>query len=618
MTSLVKVNLKESLIEKVDISALEKEYIGGVGVNTRLLVDLAPQGCDPLSKDNPLIFGTGPLVGTMLPTASRCEVTAKSPLTSRFGTANSGGSFGAAMRFAGINYLIFLEVAAKPVLVVIDNEEVSLQDASHLWGKDVWETTDWVKENIGLDFHIATIGTAGENLVRYASIQNDYFASWGRTGMGAVMGSKKIKAIAVRGKGKVEIKDPKAFTSIRQESFRRIKEEASFGFIKRYGSMVVSDPFNATSTLPGRNFTVGSFNDWEETRGRKVFEQKYKERNVACFSCPIACAHWSKVKEDGPHKGLETKGLEVTFVMEFGAKLDIKSIPEIFCCVEVCNTAGMDVVSAAGSVAFLIEAFEKGYIKKDDIGFAPAFGDFESIFRLLKMIATREGIGDILAEGVKLASSHLPNTKELAMHVKGMEMPVKDPRAKLDTFSFGYLTSTRGGDSLRTRSPVEALLKGLKDEKTEELGVDSEYIAALDMPSNLKEKIFGNPPRGVNIPYMSAYAENLITIINAVGFCIRPPVLRSLGPDFYARALKAVTGRDYDENSIYEAANRVWDLQHTFNRREGETLADYHFPERFYKESIPGKKGLVTPLNKEKVENNIHDYFKARGWTEEL
>ncbi len=617
MTLLLKINLTESTVEKEDISSLEEEYLGGVGVNTRLLVDMVALGADPLGEDNVLLFGVGSLVGTMLPTASRCEVTAKSPLSGRFGTSNGGGFFGAALRFAGVSYLSFQGCASSPVMLVIANGKVSIKEAEHLWGKDVWETTDWIRENLGTDYRVATIGTAGENLVRYASIQNDYYASWGRTGMGAVMGSKNLKAIAVKGSGRVEVADAAAFAAIKKEAFRRVKEEGSFGFIRRYGSMVVSDPSNSSGSLPGRNFTTGYFPDWEETRGRKVFEQKYKERDMACFACPIACIHWSKVKEEGPHQGLQTRGLEVAFVLEFGAKLDIKSIPEIFRCVEICNNAGMDVISAAGSIAFLIEAFEKELAEEKDIGFVPAFGDYKGISRLLKMIARREGVGDLLAAGVKVAATRLPDTEALAMQVKGVEMPVKDPRAKLDVFTFGYLTSTRGGDSLRTRSPVEALLKGLKDARTEELGVSPEHIAALDMPENLKKEIFGDPPTGVNIPRMSVYAENLITIINSVGFCIRPPVLRSLGPDFYARALKAVTGRNYDAAKVYAAGNKIWQLQHDFNRQEGETPSEYSFPERFYKESISGQKGEILPLSREKVEENVREYFLARGWAEE-
>jgi aldehyde:ferredoxin oxidoreductase len=615
MAVLLRVNLTDGKMAKEDAGQLEYRFLGGLGVNTRLLFDQVPAGTDPLGPGNVLIFGVGPLVGTMLPTACRTEASAKSPLSGRFGTASSGGSFGPYLRYAGLEYLVLAGRSPSPVLLVIEEGGARLLDAGDLWGLTVWEATDLIREKLGHRYRVLAIGPAGENLVRFASIQNDYFASFGRTGLGAVMGSKNLKAIAVRGDGGLEVAGRKEFLKIRREAFDRVLAEPSYGFMKRYGSMVVSDPFDATGSLPGRNFTVGSYPDWEETRGRRYFETRYKERDVACFACPIACAHWSRVREEGPYRGLATRGLEITFVMEFGAKLELKSIPEIFRCVDICNHYGLDVVSAAGSVAFLIEAFENGLISREDTGFKPAFGDFASISRLLLMIAGREGVGDLLAEGVRRASDRLPGSERFAMHVKGVEIPVKDPRSKCDTFTFGYLTNTRGGDSLRTRSPVEAVLQGMVDYRTEPLGVDAAHIEKLDMPARLKREIFGSPPRGVDLPAMARYAEDLITIINCVGFCIRPPVLRSLGPDFYARALRAVTGREYDEESILAAASSIWELQREFNRREGETAADYRYPERFYREGLPGRDGsTVPPLDREQVTANVEEYFRRRGW----
>jgi aldehyde:ferredoxin oxidoreductase len=614
MARLLNVNLDSGTFYEEDVTALEEKYLGGLGVNTHLLMDRVPVGADPLGPDNQLFFGVGPLVGTMLPTACRTEVTAKSPLSGRFGSANSGGAFGAALRYAGLSYLAFAGTAKKPVMLIIDDERIELVSAEDLWGMDVWEASDTIRERLGQEFHVAAIGPAGENLVRFASIQNDYFASWGRTGMGAVMGSKRLKAIAVRGNGAVGVANKKEFLRISREGFDRVKNEPSFGFMKRYGSMVVSDPFDTTGALPGKNFTIGSYENWEATRGRKAFESRYKVGDVACFSCPIACAHWSKVREEGPHEGLETRGLEVTFAMEFGAKLEIESIPEIFRCTDICNQYGMDVISAASAVAFLIAAHDGGFVSD---GFKPKWGDYQTVSRLLMEIVRREGLGNLAAEGVRRAGERIPGTGKLAMHVKGVEMPVKDPRPKCDTFTFGYLTSTRGGDSLRGRSPVEAVLQGMVDYRTEPLGATAEHIAALDMPDAVKKEIFGEPPTGVNLPRMTAYAENLITIINCVGFCLRPPVLRSLGPDYFARALQAVTGREYTAESVYAAAGAVWDLQHAFNVREGETIEDYCYPDRFYSESLPGNKGKIAPpLCRDEVEQNVRDYFAARGWQE--
>ena len=498
-------------------------------------------------------------------------------------------------------------------MLYIDNSRVYLEETPYLWGEDTWFTTDWIKEHKGKEFEVASIGPAGENMVAFASIQNNYYSSWGRTGMGAVMGSKKLKAVAVRGNGKVAIANEKEFSIIKREAFSKVRGDESFGWTQKYGSMIVSTPFNRIGALPGRNFRIGSIKGWEETRARKFFVENYKEKDLACSSCPIACTHWSKVK-DGPFKGYEAKGLEVTFVLEFGAKLDLASIPEILKSVEMCNRLGIDVISSASVIAFVMECFEKDVLQKADIGFSTQWGDYRSILKLLHIIAFREGIGKVLSGGVKKASEQIPGSGQFAMHIKGVEMPVRDPRAKLDVWAMGYLINTRGGDHLRVRSPVETLASGFLDSENEELGVEPAHIQKLDMPAQLKAKIFGSPPSHVYIPRMMKYAEDIITIINSVGLCIRPPVLRSLGPDFYARALNAATGSDLTEETILDAAGEIWKFQHQFNEREGQTLDEFKFPERFFSESLSGQDNTShPPISEENVQKLLDSYFKVRN-----
>jgi aldehyde:ferredoxin oxidoreductase len=614
MSTLLKIDLTTRKIETEDITALQGEYLGGLGVNTRLAFELIPPRCSPLDEENVLLVGPGSLAGTLLPTACRTDMTAKSPLSGRFGSANSGCEWGVRLRLAGYDYLAITGKAERPVLLYIDDGNVYLEEAAHLWGEDTWFTTDWIKDHKGEDFEVASIGPAGENLVAFASIQNNYFSSWGRTGLGAVMGSKNLKAMAVRGKGKLSISSEKDFLEIRKEAFQKIKGEESFGWTRKYGSMVVSSPFNKIGALPGRNFTTGSLPGWEETRARKFFLERYKVKDLACFSCPIACMHWSKAKE-GPFKNYEAKGLEVTYVLEFGARLDIQSIPAILKCVEICNRLGTDVISSAAAAAFLVECCRENLVTSSDLGFMPGWDDYKSFIKVMHLIAFREGIGEVLSGGVKRASGQIPGSERFALHVKGVELSCRDPRAKPDTWALGYLTNTRGGDHLRVRSPVEMLAAGLIDYETEELGVSGDHVEKLDMPAHLKAQIFGSPPSRVSIPSMIKYAEDLITIINSVGFCIRPPVLRSLGPDFYARALNAVTGSDFTADSLLAGAEKIWELQHRFNRREGESREEYRFPERFYREPLPGDEGtLHPPLSEENVQKVLDAYFKIRNW----
>lgn len=611
MYKLIEIDLAGKKIEIKDAADLHRDFIGGLGVNTKLLSDLTPPGADPLGPDNTLIFGAGALVGTLLPTAARTELTAKSPLSGRFGTSNSGGLWGAALKFAGYSHIVLTGKSPTPVYITIDNGHIKIEDAANLWGLSTAETVDLIKEIKGKEFQIAGIGPAGEKLVRFASVQNNHHGSWGRTGMGAVMGSKNVKAIAVRGSGKVTVADRCGFAKIISEAYKKVIGHDSYGYTKRYGSMVVSDPYNKIGALPGHNFTRGYFDDWVETRGRGVFETEYKEKDLACFACPIACTHWTNVKS-GQYRGYEYKGLEVSFTLEFGAKLGIKEIAEILKCAEMCNLYGMDVISASGVIAFAIEANQNGLLGGSGAEVPVAWGDFQGIMKLLEKIGQRKGIGDLLAEGVKTASAKIPGSEKYAMHIKGVEMPVRDPRGKWDVWMLGYLTNTRCGDHLRTRSPVDNLLGKVRNSFEEEIAVSEDTVKKLDMPELLKKEIFGLPPSKVDIPGMAVYSEDLITIINSAGLCIRPPVHRALGPAFYARALAAVSGHPYTEQEVMKAAADIWRLQHQFNLREGEKEEEYVFPDRFYKESLPVQSGEKPPLQREVITGVLESYFKAR------
>lgn len=617
MTILLKVNLTTGKNEKEDLTALQHRYIGGLGVNTKLALTLIPPGSPPLAAENVLLAGPGSLSGTHLPTACRTEMTAKSPLSGRFGSANSGHKWGLQLRRAGYDYLAVTGKAARPQVLYIDNGEVFLEDAAPLWGKDTWFTVDWIREHKGRDFEVASIGPAGENLVALACIQNNHHAAWGRTGLGAVMGSKNLKAIAVRGKGKIQIARPEAFPGIKKEAFQRIKQEVSFGMTRKYGSMIVSTPINKMGGLPGHNFTRGSLPGWEETRGRKVLLERYKQKSLGCFSCPIACKHLSGATE-GPWQGYTAAGPEVTHVLDFGARLELHTIPETLKCIETCNRLGLDAVSAAAVIGFLIECSENRLLTAAGTGFLPQWGDLESMLKMLHLIARREDSGALLADGVKKAAAQIPGSAYFALEIKGVELSCRDPRAKCDTWAFGYITNTRGGDHLRVRSPVELLSAGLLSSDTEELGVAPERIDRLDMPPELKDKIFGAPPAHIYIPQMLKYAEDLITIINSTGFCIRTPVLHSLGPDFYARALNAVTSSDFTADSLLKSAAQIWAMQHRFNRQEGETRDEYKFPARFYRESLPWSGAEPhPPLSPENVEKVLEAYFAIRSHDDE-
>lgn len=612
MMKILIIDIENKEFSFIEDEALRPVYFGGVGLNTYLLFKYTDGKIHPLDEKNHLFISSGAFSGTFIPSASRCEITSLSP-TGYFGTSNSGGGLGLAIKLCNIDSIWIKGRAQHPIYLKVDEKGVQFKDAYDLWGKDVYKTVDTLKRKEGKNVEIITIGIAGERGVNFASIQNGYYHSFGRTGLGAVMGSKMLKAVCFEGKGCITVKDKKEFLKISNEIRKRIISSDAFGYTRRYGSMVVSDVYNRIGILPGYNFRKGSIEDWEETRGRRFFEKNFKEKDFACVSCPIGCLNWSRVKE-GKYAGFETHGLEVTYVLEFGAKLGIADISEILLCVDLCNRLGMDVISTASVIAYLIELYEKNMVKDLDIGFEPKFGDFESVSRLITLIGRREGIGKILGEGIRSVKKYFTGSEDFACEIKGLEMPVRDPRGRFDTWMLGYLINTRGGDHLRIRTPVDDLRDFEINYEYEPLFISEKEMDLLDIPQRVKDRIFGNPPSRIHIPGMAKYGEELLILLNSFGLCIRPPILRTIGPSILSRAFNAMFGYDTDEDTILKNAERIVNMQHIFNLKRGLTIEEYSFPERFYNEYLDYRDGKRSPLDKIKVKNALLEYFKLRGW----
>jgi len=612
---ILTIDLEKETFSYREDNTLRARYLGGVALNTYLLYHYTERIRNPFDRENHLFMACGALAGTTIPTASRCEVTGISP-TGYFGTSNSGGGIGAAIKFCGIDCIWIKGNSRKPLYLVINEDGVLFKDAHDVWGKDTFETVDVLKARQGKGAEIASIGLAGEKGVRFSSIQNGYYHSFGRTGLGAIMGSKLVKAICFRGNAEIAVQDKKQLIKVAKKLTDRIMSSDSFGYTRRYGSMVVSDVYNKLGILPGLNYRKGSFENWEETRGRKAFEERFKVKDFACVSYPIGCLHWSRVK-DGPFAGLETHGLEVTYVLEMGARLNLAEVPEIFYCVELCNRFGMDVISTSAVVAFILELFEKGMIKKSEIGFEPKFGDFDSIRRLISMVGKREGLGEVFGEGIQGAKKHFPDAAPFACEIKGLEMPVRDPRGRFDTWMLGYLINTRGGDHLRIRTPVDDLRDFERSYAHEPLSLSPEELERVDIPQSVKETILNTQLKKTHIPAMAKYSEELMVLLNSMGLCIRPPVLRTIGPSLMAEAFNALYDCDVDENSLLTAAERVITLQHLFNQEQGQNFQDYSFPDRFYTEKVDYAGGTREPLDRQKVEGMVREYFRLRGWDDE-
>ena len=610
------VDLASENIETIPIEEeLARKYLGGVGINTKLLFKHMRKGIDPLGPDNVLLFGTGPLVGTFMPTASKTDVSAKSPITGLFGATSSGYQFGSEMKYAGYDHILIKGTSKHPVYLAIQNDSVEIRDAAHLWGKDVWEAIDALEAEWGSeDIRVAVIGPSGENLVRFSAIQNGKYDAWARTGMGAVMGSKRLKAIVVRGKGGIRVAKKEQFRELAHELRQEIINSPFFNAVSTYGSMAATGPYGKFGALPGKNFQTGVIEDWFQTRGYKVIE-RFSDQMMACPACPVGCAHWAVVKE-GPYAGLELKGIEVTMIFEIGAKIFVHDMDGVLRCIETFHRYGIDTVSGCGTIAMLMELYQRRLIDEEKIGFPVEWGDVEAICKLIKMIAERKGIGDILAEGAKRANIALTGNDDYAITVKGLEIPTFDPRSRWTVWTFGFLTSTRGGDHLRTRNPVENLrFPSLTDDyRKEPFEFPKKFYEKIDMPEDLKKKIFDPDLKTTDIVLMQKWSEDLMTVFNSIGICIRPPSLQALGPTSIAKMFQTGVGWDMDAAEVMKAGERIWNLQRIYNLREGETRKDAIFHKRFLKEKLPEGPAEGMVIDKKKVDRMLDDYYGARGW----
>ncbi len=605
---ILEIDLSHRSISLKDIEAeMLKQYLGGIGFNARILYDQIPAGADPLGEDNVLAFAAGTLVGTPFPTASRTEASAKSPLSGQFGTSNSGAFFGLQMKTAGYDVILVKGQSSDPVYIAVEDDKIQILDAAFLWGRECWETVD-ILEQKHYGAEIALIGPAGENLVRFASIENGRYDGWGRSGLGAVMGSKKLKAITIKGSRGRKVHNHTDLLDASRKGQQLIKSASSYMAFTEYGTLNASITYGKNKAISAHNFTLGTLPNWKEIGGRQIVD-KYGSRHVACQSCIIACGHWAEIKE-GKYAGVKVKDLEITPVMSFGATVGLGT-EAIIKASELCQRYGVDMVSAGGVLGFAIELFQKGILSQEEVGYELDFGDDEAAFKLLEQIVNRKGIGDLLAEGTKRAAEQIEQGERYAIHIKGMEIPMIDPRGRWSTWTLGMLTNIRGGDHLRCRNPVENLRYNDRDEDymKERFGFKQSMYDRLDMPEEQKSKAINLENDTVDIPEMSKWAEDLINLFNSVGICIRPPVMEKVGPGIIAEAVRAYIGLDITPAELAQSSERAWNLIKLFNLREGEEADASKFPRRFYEEEIDGEK-----LDESKIQAVLERYYQVRGW----
>ena len=588
MGKILRVNLNSKEVREEPLDEEDsRRFLGGSGLATKYLINEVKKGADPLGEDNKLIFMTGPLTGTISPSSGRFSAVAKSPLTGFWGEANSGGHWGRHLKRSGYDGVIIEGISSKPVLLVIDDGKVEIRDAGEYWGKGVKETTGLIKDNLGQRFNVSCIGIAGENLVRYAAIMNDIHRALGRCGLGAVMGSKRLKAIAVAGTQEIKLADREAFTEAARAATELVDESLLKMTLEVYGTNMVLDLVNVKGGLPTRNWQYGTCGYTDDINGPAINE-KILVGKKSCFSCPIACGRLSEVKGKYACKG---EGPEYESVGAFGPMCDVNDLGAITYAHLLCNDYGLDTISAGSTIAFAMECYEKGIINLQDTGgIELEFGDSDAVIDMIHKIAKREGIGDLLAEGTKRASGRLGRGSEVfAMNVKGMELPAYDCRATKIT-GLGFATANRGGDH------ITAYVQGPTFLDIPFLIVDN---------STIEDALLENPAEAVVVKDL----EDALTVFDAIGCC------KFMGMALMAEdivpIIAAATGWDFDVNDFREAGERIYNLARAFNVREGCTRSLDTLPQRLLNEPLPDgpAKGMVVNL-----ELLLDAYYEARGW----
>ncbi|MFX0196365.1 MAG: aldehyde ferredoxin oxidoreductase family protein [Candidatus Hodarchaeota archaeon] len=589
MHKILRVDLTNGKItEEVPEDKVLKDYLGGAGLATKYLLEEVKKGTDPLGPDNKLIFMTGPLTGTASTSAGRYDVVAKSPLTGLWGHANSGGYWAKDFKRSGFDGIIFEGKSPKPVYLVTNEGKAELKDASHLWGKGVFETTRLIKEELGNEFNVACIGIAGENLVKYAAIINDLHRAAGRCGMGTVMGSKNLKAIAAKGTAKIEIANADEFREVTKKCRDLVNESFVKMAFETYGTAGMVDIIIEQGGYPTRNWQTGVFPNIDNINGVAIVDKILVDRK-ACFACPIRCGRGVEVKM-GPY-ACKGEGPEYESVGALGAMCDIDNLDAITKAHILCNDLGLDTISAGATIAFAMECFEKGILTKAETdGIAIRFGNPKVMVELVNKIAKREGIGDLLAEGTRIMSEKLGKESEkFAIHVKGLELAAYDPRAAKIT-GLSYVTANRGG------CHMTAYVQG---------------PTFLQMPfpiikdSEIGDVLVENPEEAKIVKDL----EDVFAVFDAVGICKFIGLV--LPTDLWARMIETATGEKFDEDHFRKTGERIYNLQRIFNTREGLTRADDTLPHRLLKEPLPEGPAEGQVVNLEPL---LDAYYGIRGW----
>ena len=575
---VLRLNLNSANYSSEEISNdILMSYLGGKGIGTKILWEEVKENVDPLSPNNKLIFVTGPVTGTRLATANRYGVLFKSPLTGIYAESYSGGFLAPKMRASGFDVVIIEGKAKQPIYLVIDDGKVEFKNAESLWGLNSYDTEDNIKSTEGKDFRVLCIGPAGENLVKFACIQNDKWHSAGRCGGGAIMGSKNLKAIAFRGTKKPQIENPKYFEEVVKETLANIREKdvayGKEGVFPYYGTPGMVNTSNSVGFFPTRYWSQGKSEFKDEIGPEKMIETILVKR-TACWNCPFGCSKLCEVKE-GPYE-CKVEGPEYETIYAFGGLCDIRDLDAIAKINDYCDQMGLDTISAGNVAAFAIEAKRSGKINVD---FNLDYNNPDSVLKILELITFRKGIGDILAVGTREAAKKL-GLEKIAVHSKGLEFGGYAPRA------------FRGMALSFAVSPIG--------------------------PTHLRSTVFaaeGTMPTEIRLSYENKTElvkdwEDRMTIIDSLIVCkFTRAVMRW---ELLSKIYSAIFGVETTVEELKEIGSRINTLSRMYNIREGLSRKDDTLPDRFFEEALPEDPEHI--LDRTKFNAMLDEYYELRGW----
>lgn len=597
---VLRIDLTKSNITKDPLpQELVDKFIGGRGFVAKTLYDELPEDIHPLSPENIFVMASGPLSGHLLPSSGKTHFGCKSPATGGYGDSNMGGHFGPALKYAGYDMVILTGKAPQPSLLIIDDDKIEIRDAGNIWGLGSLTAEKRLKDELGEDFQIMTIGPAGENLVLFSCITHDFGRQAGRVGIGAVLGSKNIKAVAVRGTGSLTVPSPEKLLEEGKKAYSAIRQKPGFKGWTPEGTAGITDWLNKVGAIPTKNFSSSSWDQAKNINGAAILRE-IKITDKGCYCCPTPCGKYGKATTK--RKQVFVEGPEFETIGLLGSNVLLNSIHEVAHANYVCDELGLDTISAGVVVSWALECVEKGILSEEDFGKDIQFSDLDSVVHVLELISSRDKLGDLLAQGVKIASEKTgQGSEDFAIQVKGLEWSGYECR-NAPGMMLAYMTSDIGAHHAR----AWVLGHDLAGTAANVHDLISSGGEAKALPkSEIKNKA-GNV----------IASQHLRPLFDLLGVCRLQYMELGFEVEHYEDLFETVTGKKMSWEEMLHVSERVWHLTRIISVREVEGYGrhmDYP-PARFMNEPVPDGPNEGHCITKPEVEELLDDYYGARGW----